>query len=92
LIALGIFDFVLFPSLTSVTILEIVAMFVEYKNTQINPIVVMLAKTILIVNHCRRIGKKGNEMLHTTIILMNDQSLKQINWSSIIFGGLTKGL
>jgi hypothetical protein len=59
LIALCIFGFVLFPSLTSVISLEIIAMFVKYKNTQINPIVVMLAETILIVNHCRRIGKKG---------------------------------
>jgi len=49
-------------------------MFVEYKNTRINPIVVVLAETILIVNHCRSIEKKGNEMLHTTIILMNDES------------------
>ena len=57
LIALGIFGLVLFPSQTGVVSLEAVFAYVEYKNTQINPMVAILAETILTLNHCRRTGK-----------------------------------
>jgi hypothetical protein len=58
LIALGIFGLVLFPSQTGVVSLEATAAYVEYENTQINPVTVILAETILTLNHCRR-SKKG---------------------------------
>jgi len=57
LIALGIFGLVLFPSQTGVMILEAAAAYVEYENTQINPVAAILAETILTINHCRRTGK-----------------------------------
>jgi hypothetical protein len=57
LIALGIFGLVLFPSQTGVVSLEAVAAYVEYENTQINPVAAILAETILTLNHCRRTGK-----------------------------------
>jgi hypothetical protein len=31
--------------------------FMEYENTQINHVVVILAETILTLNHCRKTGK-----------------------------------
>jgi hypothetical protein len=58
LIALGIFGLVLFPSQTGVVSLEATAAYVEYENTQINPVTVILAETILTLNHCRR-SEKG---------------------------------
>jgi repressor of nif and glnA expression len=57
LIALGIFGLVLFPSQTGLVSLEAAAAYVEYENTQINPVAAILAKTILTLNHCRRTGK-----------------------------------
>jgi len=57
LIALGIFGLVLFPSQTGVVSLEAVVAYVEYENTQINQVAVILAETILTLNHCRRTGK-----------------------------------
>ena len=57
LIALGIFGLVLFPSQTGLVSLEAVAAYVEYENTQINPVAAILAETILTLNHCRRTGK-----------------------------------
>ena len=58
MIALGIFGLVLFPSQTGVVILEAAAAYVEYENTQINPVAVILAETtILTLNHYRRTGK-----------------------------------
>jgi repressor of nif and glnA expression len=47
----------IFPNLTRIIILETTAAFVAYKNTQINPTMAILAKTILTLNHCRRVGK-----------------------------------
>jgi len=57
LIVLGIFGLVLFPSQTGVVSLEVAAAYVEYENTQINPVAAILAETILTLNHCKRIGK-----------------------------------
>jgi hypothetical protein len=37
--------------------LEAAAAYVEYENTQINPVAAILAETILTLNHCRRTGK-----------------------------------
>jgi len=57
LITLGIFGLMLFPSQTVVVSLEAAAAYVEYKNTQINPVDAILAETILTLNHCRRTRK-----------------------------------
>jgi ribosomal protein S15P/S13E len=57
LIALGIFGLVLFQSQTGVVSLEAAAAYIEYENTQINPVAAILAETILTLNHCRRTGK-----------------------------------
>jgi hypothetical protein len=57
LIALGMFGLVLFPSQTSVISLDVAAAYVEYENTQIDPMAAILAETILTLNHCRRAGK-----------------------------------
>jgi hypothetical protein len=57
LIALGMFGLMLFPSQTGVISLEAAAAYVEYENTQINPVAAILAKTILTLNHCKRAGK-----------------------------------
>jgi hypothetical protein len=59
LIALGIFGLVLFPSQTGLMSLEATATYVEYENTQINPMAAILAETILTLNHCRRTGKEA---------------------------------
>jgi hypothetical protein len=48
---------VLFPNLTGIIGLEVVASFLSYKNTQINLTMAILAETILTLNHCKRIGK-----------------------------------
>ena len=58
LIALGMFGFVLFPSQTGVISLEAASTYVEYENTQINPMAAILAETILTLNHYRR-ARKG---------------------------------
>jgi hypothetical protein len=73
LIALGIYGLVLFPSLTRVISLKAAIAFVEYENIQINLVIVILAKTILTLNHCRKIGKWCNEMLYIVIINMNSE-------------------
>jgi len=57
ILALGIFGLVLFPNLTRVISLEAVAAFIAYENTQINSTEAILAKTILTLNHCRRVSK-----------------------------------
>ena len=57
LIALGIFGLVLFPSQTGLVSLEAAAAYVDYENTQINPVAAILAETILTLNHCRKAGK-----------------------------------
>jgi hypothetical protein len=57
ILASGIFGFVLFLNLTGIISLEVAATFVSYENTQINITTVLLAKTILTLNHCRRVGK-----------------------------------
>jgi hypothetical protein len=53
LIALDIFGLVLFPNQTGVVSLETAAAYVEYENTQINPVTAILAETILTLNHSR---------------------------------------
>ena len=78
LIALGIFGLVLFPGQTGVVSLEAAAAYIEYENTQINPVATILAEMILTLNHCRRTGK-GVMRCCTQKIL-----------SSIIFGGSPK--
>jgi hypothetical protein len=45
---------VLFSNLTRIISLEATVAFVAYENTQINLTTVILAKTILMLNHCRR--------------------------------------
>ena len=57
LVSLGIFGFVLFPSLIGVISLEGGTVFIEYENTQINHVVAILDETILTLNHCRKTGK-----------------------------------
>ena len=57
LIALGIFGLVLFPSQIGIISLEVIAAYVEYENTQINPVTSILAETIVTLSHCRRAGK-----------------------------------
>jgi hypothetical protein len=47
----------LFPSQTGVISLDVAAAYVEYENTQIDPMAAILAETILTLNHCRRAGK-----------------------------------
>jgi len=47
----------IFSNLTRIIILKATAAFVAYENTQINPTMAILAKTILTLNHCRRVGK-----------------------------------
>ena len=78
LIALGIFGLVLFPSQTGLVSLEAVAAYVEYENTQINPVAAILVETILTLNHCRRTGKGAMRCCTQKIL------------SSIIFGGSPK--
>ena len=57
LIALSIFGLVLFPSQTGVVSLDVATAYVEYENTQINPVAAILAETILTLNHCKRTRK-----------------------------------
>ena len=54
---MGIFGLVLFPSQMGVASLEAAVAYVEYENTQINPVAAILAETILTLNHYKRIGK-----------------------------------
>jgi hypothetical protein len=51
--------------------LEAAAAYVEYENTQINPMVAILVETILILNHCREDQKRSNEMLHEIVIYLD---------------------
>jgi len=62
---------VLFPSQTGVVSLEAAAAYVEYENTQINPVVAILVETILMLNHCREDQKRSNEMLHEIVIYLD---------------------
>jgi hypothetical protein len=55
ILALGIFRLVLFPNLIGTNSLEAAATFIENENTQINPTIAILAKTILTLNHCKRV-------------------------------------
>jgi len=55
ILALEIFELVLFPNLIGIISLEAAATFIENENTQINPTVAILAKTILTLNHCKRV-------------------------------------
>jgi hypothetical protein len=57
ILALEISGFVLFPNLTGIISLEAAAAFVSYENTHINITTVLLEKTILTLNHYRRVGK-----------------------------------
>ena len=43
ILALGIFRLVLFPNLTRIISIEVIATFVAYENTQINPTAVIVA-------------------------------------------------
>ena len=52
-----IYGLVLFPSLTGVVSLETAAAFMEYKNTLVNLVVVILVETFLTLNHIRKTGK-----------------------------------
>ena len=51
LIALGIFGLVLFPSWTGIISLEAATSYVEYENTQINPVASILDETIITLNN-----------------------------------------
>lgn len=53
----GIYGLVLFLSLTGVISLEVVAVFVEYENTLVNPVVAILVDTFLTLNHFRKTRK-----------------------------------
>jgi hypothetical protein len=55
ILALEIFELVLFPNLIGIISLEAAATFIENENTQINPTIAILAKTILRLNHCKRV-------------------------------------
>jgi hypothetical protein len=57
LIALGMYGLVLFPSQTGIISLDAATAYIEYENTQINPVAAILVETILTLNHCRRAGK-----------------------------------
>jgi hypothetical protein len=48
---------VLFPNLTGIISLEAATTFIAYKNTQMNPTTTILIETILMLSHCRRVGK-----------------------------------
>ena len=67
LIALGIFGLVLFPSQIGIISLEATTAYVEYENTQINPVASILAETIITLNHCWR-AEKG-EIRYCTQLL-----------------------
>ena len=43
ILALGIFRLVLFPNLTRIISIEVIATFIAYENTQINPTAVIVA-------------------------------------------------
>ena len=51
-IALGVFNLVLLPSQISIISLKVVVAYVEYENTQINPVTSILAESIITLNHC----------------------------------------
>ena len=56
ILALGIFRLMLFPNLTGIISLVAATCF-AYENTQMNLIAMILVKTILTLNHCKRVGK-----------------------------------
>jgi hypothetical protein len=53
----GNYGLMLFPSLIGVISLKSATTFVEYENTQVNPITAILAKTFLTLNHFRKTRK-----------------------------------
>ena len=57
ILALEIFKLVSFPNLTRIISLKAATIFVTHENDLINPIVAILTKTILTLNHCRRVDK-----------------------------------
>jgi hypothetical protein len=57
ILALEIFGLVLFPNLTEIISLKATITFIAYKNTQINLTMMIVAKTILTLNHYRRVVK-----------------------------------
>jgi len=57
IVVLGIFMLVLFPNLIGIISLKVATTFVTYENTLINFTAAILAKTILTLNHCRRVAK-----------------------------------
>jgi hypothetical protein len=59
ILALEIFRLMLFPNLTRTINSEVAAAFVAYENTHINSTIVILAKTILTLSHCKRVSKRS---------------------------------
>jgi repressor of nif and glnA expression len=90
LIALGIFGLVLFPSQTGVVSLEAATAYVEYENTQINPVAAILVETILTLNHYRRTGKGAMRCCMQLLYIWMVSHIETKNLSSIIFGGSPK--
>jgi len=90
LIALGVFGHVLFPNQTGLVSLEAAAAYVEYENTQINLVAVILAETILTLNHCRRTEKGAMRCCTQLLYIWMASHIETKNLSSIIFGGSPK--
>jgi len=57
MLALEILGLVLFLNPTRIISLEVATTFIEYENNKINLIAIILAETILTLNHCKKIGK-----------------------------------
>jgi hypothetical protein len=57
ILAFAIFGIVLFLSKVRVTSPEVANAFVEYEHIKINPSTVILAETLLSLNHCRKHGQ-----------------------------------
>ena len=68
LVTFDIFDLVLFPSLMSVISFEVVVAFVEYENTQVNPIATILDETILTLIHRRKLENGQSDVTRSYCI------------------------
>jgi lipoprotein NlpI len=62
LVVLDIFGLVLFPSLMSVISFEVVVVFVEYENTQVNLIATILDETIITIIHYRKLERGQSDV------------------------------
>jgi hypothetical protein len=62
LVVLDIFGLVLFPSLMSVISFEVVIVFVEYENTQVNLIATILDETIITIIHYRKLERGQSDV------------------------------